>query len=1513
MFEDEYRPVEELREQRRQYLLSNPETLVNKYEELVGRNQELLASSENQETTRADGSGGNAQWEAERKDLLRKLGEAHGALKIYREGYWNLRDEISSLRQSRSMRIGRAITSPYQKLKSLGTRRDGDDSDKNTEPQDTSEETYETSPVGKRPDKPKQVEGAQQPQAIEPMGLPEGHAIEVDSPLPVSERTFERLKFEFSQNPTILRLKRVITRAWYTHGLIDEPARLLQEYAQLADEFSSQEKQLMQQIFAAKRMQERSFELPPRSRGAAYLVEPDRVMYCVHSTPVFNSNGYSIRTRGVAQGVQSNIGEVFAVARPGYPWDIKADGDCPEKQRHQEEFEGVPYVHIPGPNLSTSPMDFYIQMAADAYVREARRLRPQLIHAASNHLTALPALIAARRLGVPFVYEVRGFWELTGVSGNPEWETSERYELAVSLETLVASEADHVVAITHQVAGELVKRGIARERITIAENAADPKAILPLPKDIRYADSHSIRTDVPVIGFAGSVVPYEGLESLVEASAILDARGVDHQVVIAGSGSSVEILESICDDAKLKTVTFLGRIPHVEIPRLLSTYDIMPCPRISESVTELVSPLKPLEAFSASKAVVLSDVAPHVDLAGPSEERALLFKAGDAEDLANVLQRLIQDKNLAQQLGRAGRLWTLDDRNWDIIGEKIASAYRRAENEYREAQPMVSRPLSSVKLGVIADEFTTSTLAGACRVVALNRWNWQAQLEEEGLDAVFVESAWAGNEGSWHRGVGHYSPDESQDLYELLAYARTQGIPSIFWNKEDPVHIERFLKTASQCDHIFTTDANMMPHYLRAATHDTKTVASLPFYAEPTLHNPLTSARPYEHTVAYAGTYYGDRYKQRSHQLRRLLKASEPYGLTIYDRQLQYEHSPYKFPSGLRKYVKGALPYDEILHQYKSHLAQLNVNSVVDSPTMYSRRVVEIAASGGIVLSGPGRGIEETLGDTILTSDDESVWKSVLHDWANHPESKLQETWRQMRTVWRSHTTTTALSIVLRTAGIPVDGMVTEAYAVRISGKSEAVVQSLLDQSVRPDAVTVPEPGDLVWWPLKAKGITVTNDEKSLGSHVTWYGEIRASVSRTYFEDLLSSSLYGFWNEIWCQEKRYGFGDAVACAVQETPSEAGAIVALRRVKEIEESSVDGNLLLHLPELTSDRKARSSVEPSGLTTDVASESKVILFAGHDLKFAKDFVAYLESQGHRVLIDEWRDHNQHDQAHSASLLDEAEVIFCEWGLGNAVWYSNHVTSAQKLVVRVHSQELRRDYLSKINHENVDKFIFVGELVRRAAVESHGIPEEKTSVIPNAVNIERLSLPKTEDAKFNIGMVGIVPRTKRLDLALDVLEEVRRQNDRFRLFIKGKQPHDYPWLTKIDSEMAYYDEQYRRIEEINTRSPGAITFDPFGTDMEEWYRKIGSVLSVSDFESFHLTLADGAASLAAPYSLAWPGADLIYPREWLHTSTHSIAVSILQAHRRNAVGRSDISVVDQFATSTVLQKLEKITVGV
>lgn len=319
---------------------------------------------------------------------------------------------------------------------------------------------------------------------------------------------------------------------------------------------------------------------------------------------------------------------------------------------------------------------------------------------------------------------------------------------------------------------------------------------------------------------------------------------------------------------------------------------------------------------------------------------------------------------------------------------------------------------------------------------------------------------------------------------------------------------------------------------------------------------------------------------------------------------------------------------------------------------------------------------------------------------------------------------------------------------------------------------------------------------------------------------------------------------------------------------------------------------------------------VLVAGHDLKFLTPYIETLEAEGHNVLVDTWAGHSGHDEARSEELLERADVIWCEWGLGNAIWYSQRVAPTQKLVVRVHLQEIDMPYLRKVRMEAVDTFIFVGELIRRAAVEGHGVPAERSVVVPNFVRTEDLSLPKSAGSEHTLGLVGIVPQRKRLDLAVDLVERLRREDPSYRLRIKGKRPEDFPWMEKRPEEMAYYQEQYARIERLN-RDAGeeVVIFDPQGDDMAQWYQRIGIVLSTSDFESFHLTLADGAASGSDAVSLAWDGADLIYPDSMLFADIPSMAESLLSAGTREVRRNDLVPVIDSFDQNRIFESFSEI----
>lgn len=1295
--------------------------------------------------------------------------------------------------------------------------------------------------------------------------------------------------------PEPARLHRALNALWFEEGEIERPAALLQKHEALLEGASAKLRVLAEQVRAAADLRSHGYAVPPRAQGEAFRPEPGRVLYCVHSTPAYGTNGYAIRTAGVAKGLRANGVDVVVVARAGFPWDSGHKGAA---RRTVVQREGIEYVHHPGTPLSEATTLEAIDEAADAFLREARRQRPEVIQAASNYLTALPALLTARRLGVPFVYEVRGIWELSVASERPGWERSERFRLQADLEDLVLRSADRVLAITQQVAEHLIERGVEARRIDVLPNAVDVREQLPLPRDDAYAEKLGLDASKPWIGFAGSMVAYEGLDVLLRATAVLKDRGLDFQVVLAGGGKQEQELKALRDELELGgLVKFLGRRPHDEMPRLLSLIDIVPCPRLDERVTRLVSPLKPLEAFANGKAVVLSDVPPHRDLAGAQQERALLCEPGSVESLADALERLLRDTELRAELGRQGRLWVTRERQWSAVCRAAVSAHRSARR--RAAAP--GPALSQIRVGLIADEFTTKTISGSVQTVALQRDAWRAQIE--GLDLVLVESAWSGNGGEWHRGVGHYSAEEHADIRSLLEECRRLGIPTAFWNKEDPVHTARFLPTAVLCDYVFTVDADLIAHYRRNAPSTLRAVVAIPFYAQPRIHRPIAGGADRD-SIAYAGTYYGDRYPERTKSLDPLLNAAQEVGLAIYDRQATLEDSPYRFPEAFHDALRGGLPYDEVLETYRSHIAHLNVNSVPRSPTMFSRRVVEVAASGGVVISGPSRALSELFPESFPAGLTQDQAAGYMHLWATDPEERRREAWRQMRAVLRAHLADDALAIILRTAGIPASRRPRASYGVDVSALDP---ERLLSQSVLPQAVVgVSDPRTRA--ELEARGIDVYEDWQDAERVPEWIAVSVQLTSRTAFEDLLLATEFGHWERIIAVEG--GLPGTRALAAVGSGAEGGAVASLQRADVLlgaRAPDEQATVRLAVPIL----EAPAAEDGSKATLEVTQPAR-LLVAGHDLKFIEPAFAALEEHGFVIEVDHWQSHSSHDEDRSRQALERADVILAEWALGNAVWYAEHRRPSQRLVVRAHMQELRRPYLARAAARGVDEAVFVSEVVRRAAILAHGVKEERSRVVPNMVRTAELALPKHDRASRRIGFVGLVPQMKRLDRALDVLERVLKHDPTYSLVVRGKAPSEFPWMQQRPDELAYYEAQYERAATIAALHPGSIEFEPHGDDMAEWYRSVGTVLSVSDFESFHYTVADGAASGAHPVVLAWGGADLLYPDSWLHATTADAAAAVLEPWDASAAASAATFVEREYGMEAVAARLARVLHG-
>jgi glycosyltransferase involved in cell wall biosynthesis len=313
------------------------------------------------------------------------------------------------------------------------------------------------------------------------------------------------------------------------------------------------------------------------------------------------------------------------------------------------------------------------------------------------------------------------------------------------------------------------------------------------------------------------------------------------------------------------------------------------------------------------------------------------------------------------------------------------------------------------------------------------------------------------------------------------------------------------------------------------------------------------------------------------------------------------------------------------------------------------------------------------------------------------------------------------------------------------------------------------------------------------------------------------------------------------------------------------------------EKAADRLRRYLARAVGPGGEPAGVSLRVVIAGHDLKFFTPLIDYFRLQpGLEVRIDQWASLGEHDVAVSKELAGWADVVICEWCGPNAVWYSRHKRRGTRLLVHLHRFELYSDYPGQVKIGNVDQVICVSGHYARLTREYTGWPAAKVVSLPNLIDVSQLDRSKLDGAQYNLGMVSVDSSRKRLDLGLDVLEELRRDDDRYLLFVKSRMPWQHWWVWQLPVEREHYAAVLRRVQ----RSPllrDAVVFDDAGPDVAAWLRRVGFVLSTSDDESFHVAPAEGMASRAVPVIRHWAGAETIYDRRWIHETPAQMAAFI------------------------------------
>lgn len=409
-------------------------------------------------------------------------------------------------------------------------------------------------------------------------------------------------------------------------------------------------------------------------RKPAIVPVENRLLTVLHASLPHQSGGYAVRAHGLLSQLHENGWDVVAYTRPGYPYDLStrprsADGAT-------ESDVGVVRYHHSNRIQRAAGHDESYMLASIAYYREVMlNERPAVVHLRSTFVTALPALIAAKELGIPTVYEVSGLWELVYESTRTAQMEGERAR-ATRFEALVANQADRVVTLTDQMRRILVSRGAAFDKVGLVPNAVSASLLddqtasrgaRKVPKQLRH-----FPPDIPVIGYVGSFRDYEGLTLLTSSLRALRDKNVEFRCVLVGDGLTWDRVRSEVDTLGLADwVVMPGRVSHAEVPSWYAAIDISPFPRLRTPATVAVSPLKPFEVMLGGKAVVVSDVSALAEIV--NEERGIVVPAGSASALTDALCRLVREPDLRARLGAAARSWVLRERTWSTITPEFES------------------------------------------------------------------------------------------------------------------------------------------------------------------------------------------------------------------------------------------------------------------------------------------------------------------------------------------------------------------------------------------------------------------------------------------------------------------------------------------------------------------------------------------------------------------------------------------------------------------------------------------------------------------------------------------------------------------------------------------------------------------------------------------------------------------------------------------------------------------------
>ena len=389
-----------------------------------------------------------------------------------------------------------------------------------------------------------------------------------------------------------------------------------------------------------------------------------------HSIPLHS--GYTFRTLSILREQRKLGWETFHLTSPKQGETSEAYEDVDAMRFYRTPVATGTLAKIPvGKELA-------LMKQLETRLEEvASEVKPDIIHAHSPLLNAFPAIKVARKLGIPVVYEIRAFWEDAAVDHGTTAEGSLRYRATRRLETRAIRQVDHVFTICEGLRSDIAARGIPAEKITVIPNAVDVESF-----DLGGVPDEALKKQLglagcTVVGFIGSFYAYEGLDLLLDAFPLILFQLPDVRLLLVGGGPQEEaLMEQAARLGVADKVVFTGRVPHAEVQRYYDLIDVLAYPRHSMRLTELVTPLKPLEAMAQGRLLVASDVGGHKELIRDGETGVLFF-AGSVTSLAESIMKLLAKREYWTEMRTAGRLFVERERTWANSVANYMSVYKK--------------------------------------------------------------------------------------------------------------------------------------------------------------------------------------------------------------------------------------------------------------------------------------------------------------------------------------------------------------------------------------------------------------------------------------------------------------------------------------------------------------------------------------------------------------------------------------------------------------------------------------------------------------------------------------------------------------------------------------------------------------------------------------------------------------------------------------------------------------------